>query len=46
MEMVQPGGGSIQRSIFSAVNIASHTIRRGALNVRVRTIVVSDGVVI
>jgi len=38
---VHPGGGSIQRRILSDVNIASHTIRRGALNDRVRTSVVS-----
>ena len=42
--MVHPGGGSIQRRILSGVNIASHTSRRGALNVRVRTMVVSVGV--
>jgi hypothetical protein len=42
--MVKPGGGSIQRRILSGVNIASHTSRRGALNARVRTMVVSVGV--
>src|SRR5258705_6586566 len=42
--VVHPGGGSIQRRILSGVNIASHTSRRGALNVRVRTMVVSVGV--
>lgn len=40
---VQPGGG-IQRRILSGVNMASHTSRRGALNVRVRAMVVSVGV--
>src|SRR5437868_718101 len=42
--MVHPGGGSIQRRILSGVNIASHTSRLGALNVRVRTMVVSVGI--
>src|SRR5690606_20409403 len=42
--MVHPGGGSIQRRILSGVNIASHTSRRGASKLRVRTMVVSVGV--
>jgi hypothetical protein len=42
--MVHPGGGSIQRRILSGVNIASHTSRSGALNERVRTMVMSVGV--
>src|SRR5690348_2198437 len=42
--MVNPGGGIIQRRILSGVNVASHTRRRGALNARVRTMVVSVGV--
>ena len=33
-----------QRRILSGVNMASHTSRRGALNERVRTMVVSVGV--
>ena len=41
---VHPGGGSIQRRILSGVNIACHTRRRGASNMRVRTMVVSVGV--
>src|SRR4051812_32306926 len=43
---VNPGGGSIQRFILSGVVIASQTRRRGALKLRVRTMVVSVGVVI
>ena len=42
--VVQPGGGSIHRRILSGVVNASQTSFRGALNARVRTMVVSVGV--
>jgi hypothetical protein len=41
---VHPGGGSIHRRILAGVVIASHTSCRGALKLRVRTMVVSVGV--
>jgi hypothetical protein len=41
--MVHPGGGNIQRRILAGSVIASHTSRREAWNVRVRTMVVSVG---
>lgn len=43
--IVSPGGSIIHRRIDSGVNMASHTTRRGAPNVRVSAIVVSVGVV-
>jgi len=42
--MVYFGGGNIQQRILSETVNASHTSRHRALNVRVRTMVVSVGV--